>query len=88
VDLSVAVAQITPLQIPQHGGVGGQTLLNFLVGSFGLHSFLVMEGCVLRDLGRTLLIITRRSPNWLSVLLLRDKLITISSDRYQTTTGQ
>jgi len=78
VDLSEAVAQITPLQIPQHGGVGGQNLLNFLVGSFGLDSFLVAEGCILRDLEIPLQIITGRSPNWLSLPLLRgNKLITI-----------
>ena len=77
-DLSEAVVQITPLQIAQHGGVRGQNLLNFLVGSFGLDSFLVAEGCILRDLGVTTQIITGRSPNWLSVPLLRgNKLITI-----------
>jgi len=79
VDLSEEVAQITPLQIPQHGGVRGQNVLNFLAGSFGLDSFLDAEGCILRDLGVTLQIITGRSPNWLSVPLSRgNKLITIS----------
>jgi len=74
-DLSEAVAHITPLQIPQHGGVRRQ---NFLAGSFALDSFLVAEGCIMRDLGVTAQIITGRSPNWLSVPLLRgNKLITI-----------
>jgi len=69
------VAHITPLQIPQHGGVRRQ---NFLAGSFALDSFLVAEGCIMRDLGVTAQIITGRSPNWLSVPLLRgNKLITI-----------
>jgi hypothetical protein len=58
--------------------VRGQNLLNFLAGSFGLDSFLFAEGCILRDLGVTLEIITGRSPGWLYVPLLRgNKLITI-----------
>lgn len=77
-NLSEAVAQITPLQIPQHGGVRRQNLLNFLAGSFGLDSFFFAEGCIMTDLGVTSQIITGRSPNWLSVPLLRgNNLITI-----------
>jgi hypothetical protein len=55
-----------------------QNLLNFLAGSFGLDSFFVAEDCIMRDLGVTSQIITERSPNWLSVPLLRgNKLVTI-----------